>query len=174
MQSGATGAGLILGTAAYMSPEQARGKLVDRRTDIWSFGCVLFECLAGRPVFAGETVSDLIARILEREPDWTALPAGTQPRVRDVLRRCLRKDADERPRDIRDVRLELSEGASGGAKDRVEGEKSIAVLPFNNLSGTDDEYFADGITDEILNALAHLKGLRVAARTCDRWPRSST
>src|SRR5882762_7259178 len=74
----ATAAGVILGTAAYMSPEQARGKPVDRRSDVWSFGCVLFECFTGRPAFSGETASDLIARILEREPDWAALPAGAR------------------------------------------------------------------------------------------------
>ena len=77
-----TGAGVILGTAAYMSPEQARGRTVDKRTDIWSFGCVLYECLAGRQAFEGETVSDLIARILEREPDWEALPSRTPSRNR--------------------------------------------------------------------------------------------
>ncbi len=168
---GVSVAGVILGTAAYMSPEQARGKPVDRRSDVWSFGCVLFECLTGRAAFAGETVSDLIARVLEREPDWASLPVGVPPRVRDVLRRCLRKDAAERPRDIRDVRLELAEaaaagiaGIAGGAKAAAR-EQSIAVLPFENLSGPDDEYFSDGITDEIMNALAQLEGLRVAART---------
>jgi serine/threonine-protein kinase len=160
----ATAEGLILGTAAYMSPEQARGKPVDRRSDVWSFGCVLFECYAGRPAFAGETVSDLIARILERDPDWTALPAGTPPRIREILRRCLRKDANERPRDIRDVRLELSDIATGGGKAAAAREKSIAVLPFENQSGADDEFFADGVTDEILNALSQVDGLRVAAR----------
>src|SRR5882672_11041212 len=160
----ATAAGVILGTAAYMSPEQARGKPVDRRSDVWSFGCVLFECLTGRPAFVGETASDLIARILEREPDWAALPAGAPPRIREILRRCLRKNADERPRDIRDVRLELSDVASSGGKAAAAREKSIAVLPFENLSGADDEYFADGVTDEILNALAQVEGLRVAAR----------
>ncbi|MGH7681897.1 MAG: serine/threonine-protein kinase, partial [Steroidobacteraceae bacterium] len=72
---GATGAGMILGTAPYMSPEQARGKDVDRRTDVWAFGCLLYECLSGRQAFHGDTVSDVIARILEREPDWTPLPA---------------------------------------------------------------------------------------------------
>ena len=163
--SAPTDAGVILGTAAYMSPEQARGRAVDRRSDVWSFGCVLFECLAGRAAFAGETVTDLLARILERDPDWGALPAGTPARVREILRRCLRKDADERPRDIRDVRLELAEIAAGGAKGAKAREQSIAVLPFENLSGPEDEYFADGITDEILNALTHLAGLRVAART---------
>ena len=107
----ATRAGVILGTAAYMSPEQARGKNVDRRTDVWSFGCVLYECLTGKPLFQGETVSDLIARILEREPDWAALPANTPPRVRELLRKCLRKDPKERLRDIGDARLELSQAA---------------------------------------------------------------
>ncbi len=103
----ATGAGVILGTAAYMSPEQARGKTVDKRTDIWSFGCVLYECLTGRLAFGGETVSDTIARILEREPDWSVLPAQTPGTVRELLRRCLEKDAKKRQRDIGDVRLEL-------------------------------------------------------------------
>ena len=106
---------MILGTAAYMSPEQARGRGVDRRTDIWSFGCVVFECLSGRPLFAGETVSDLIAKILQNEPDWSALPAGLPPRLVDLLRRCLRKNARERLRDIGDGRLELEEIARGGA-----------------------------------------------------------
>ncbi len=109
MTSPATRAGVILGTAAYMSPEQARGRGVDRRTDIWSFGAVLYECLTGKPLYEGETVSDLIARILEREPDWNALPANTPPRVRELLKRCLRKDPKERLRDIGDARLELSD-----------------------------------------------------------------
>jgi Tol biopolymer transport system component/predicted Ser/Thr protein kinase len=102
-----TGAGVILGTAAYMSPEQARGKPVDKRTDIWSFGCVLYECLTGRLAFGGETVSDTIAKILEREPDWSLLPAQTPATLRELLRRCLEKDARKRQRDIGDVRLEL-------------------------------------------------------------------
>ena len=165
VHAGSTVAGTILGTAAYMSPEQARGKPVDRRSDVWSFGCLLFECLAGHPAFAGETVSDLIARILEREPDWSALPAGAPPRVREILRRCLRKEAEARPRDIRDVRLELEEMTAGGTKADAAREKSIAVLPFENQNGPDDEYFADGVTDEILNALGQVEGLRVAART---------
>ena len=110
-----TGAGVILGTAAYMSPEQARGKAVDRRTDIWSFGCVLFECLTGRQLFEGETVSDLIAKILEREPDWTRLPPHTPLEVRDLLRRCLEKDAKRRMRDIGDARIELEEAIAARA-----------------------------------------------------------
>jgi serine/threonine-protein kinase len=100
---------VILGTAAYMSPEQARGRPADRRTDIWSFGCVLYECLSGKQAFAGETVSDSIARILEREPDWGALPAAVPLAVRDLLRRCLTKDERRRLRDIGDARIVLDE-----------------------------------------------------------------
>ncbi len=115
MTYAATQAGMILGTAAYMSPEQARGKAVDRRTDIWSFGCVLYEMLAGHRVFDGETVSDMVARILEREPDWSALPSGTPPRLVALLKRCMVKDAKQRVRDIGDVRLELEAIAAGDA-----------------------------------------------------------
>ncbi|HET9325508.1 MAG TPA: protein kinase [Candidatus Eisenbacteria bacterium] len=160
-----TVAGVILGTAAYMSPEQARGLSVDRRSDVWSFGCVLYECLAGRPAFTGATASDLIAKILEREPDWSALPAGTPAAMREILRRSLRKETEARPRDIRDVRLELEAIASGSTQGTARREKSIAVLPFENQGGSDDDYFSDGVTDEILNALAQVEGLRVAART---------
>jgi Tol biopolymer transport system component len=105
----ATGAGAILGTAAYMSPEQARGKAVDKRTDIWAFGCVLYEMLAGRPAFGGETASDTISLILQREPDWSALPAATPAMVRRLVGRCLEKDPKRRLRDIGDVRLEIDE-----------------------------------------------------------------
>ena len=76
-----------------MSPEQARGQAVDKRTDIWAFGCVLYEMLTGQRAFRGETVSDTIAAVLEREPDWQALPAGTPAKIRDLLRRCLQKEA---------------------------------------------------------------------------------
>ncbi len=105
----ATGAGVILGTAAYMSPEQARGKAVDKRADIWAFGCLLYECLTGQQAFAGETVSDMIARILQGEPDWNALPGATPERVRGLLRRCLEKDARRRLRDIGDARMEIED-----------------------------------------------------------------
>jgi serine/threonine protein kinase len=104
-----TGVGVILGTAAYMSPEQARGKTVDRRTDVWAFGCVLFEMITGRVVFPGATVSDTIAAVLERSPDWTALPPATPSAVRHVLARCLEKDPKHRWRDIGDVRIELDD-----------------------------------------------------------------
>jgi serine/threonine-protein kinase len=105
-----TQAGVILGTAAYMSPEQARGKPVDKRADIWAFGVVLFELLAGRMLFGGgETVTDTIASVVTREPDWNALPQDTPPRVRRLLERCLRKDPKLRLRDIGDARLTLDE-----------------------------------------------------------------
>ena len=101
--------GVIAGTATYMSPEQARGRPVDKRTDIWAFGCVLYEMLTGRPAFAGETVSDTIAAILERDPDWDALPALTPVSIRRLLQRCLEKDPKRRVRDIGDARLEIEE-----------------------------------------------------------------
>ena len=85
----ATQAGVVMGTAAYMSPEQARGQAVDRRADIWSFGCVLYEILAGKRVFEGDRVSDTLAAVLRAEPDWDAVPADTPPRLRDLIRRCL-------------------------------------------------------------------------------------
>ena len=115
MMTGGTSAGVILGTVAYMSPEQARGKAVDKRTDIWAFGCVLYQMLTGRLAFRGETVSDTIVAILEREADWTALPAGTPPAVRRLLQRCLEKDPRRRLRDIGDVRHWLDDVASGEA-----------------------------------------------------------
>ncbi len=109
MTYAATAGGVILGTAAYMSPEQARGKPVDRRTDIWAFGCVLYECLTGKQTFEGETVSDLIASILKGEIDWSALPAETPLRVREMLRRCLERDPRQRLRDIGEARLILEQ-----------------------------------------------------------------
>ena len=99
--------GVVLGTAAYMSPEQARGRPLDKRTDIWSFGAVLYECLTRRRPFLGETTSDLVAKILEREPDWNALPPETSATIRQLLRRCLAKDRNKRLRDIGDARIEL-------------------------------------------------------------------
>ena len=105
-----TGAGVILGTAAYMSPEQARGKTVDRRSDMWSFGCVLYEMLAGRQAFANEeTVSDTLASILKGDVDWKALPAETPSRIRLLLQRCLRKDVRQRLGDAAAARLDIEE-----------------------------------------------------------------
>ncbi len=104
--------GMILGTAGYMSPEQARGRSVDKRTDIWAFGCVLFECLSGARLFAGETATDSIGAILHKEPEWALLPLGTPPTVQLLLRRCLAKDRNKRLRDIGDARIELENALS--------------------------------------------------------------
>ena len=112
--SGATRVGVILGTAAYMSPEQARGQAVDKRADIWAFGCVLFELLAARRPFDGESISDVIVGVLEREPPWSALPPGTPASLRRLIGRCLEKDVKARLRDIADARADL--GADGPAQ----------------------------------------------------------
>jgi serine/threonine protein kinase len=122
-----TGAGIILGTAAYMSPEQARGSPVDKRTDVWAFGCVLFELLAGRPVFGDAgTVSDVIAAVLKSEPDWHALPANTPMHLRSLLKRCLEKDARHRLRDIGDAGLLLADTSSVS---ETSGPQPRTVLP---------------------------------------------
>ncbi|MDP2320809.1 MAG: protein kinase [Acidobacteriota bacterium] len=105
----ATEAGLILGTAAYMSPEQAAGRVVDKRSDLWAFGVVLLEMLTGRQAFAGETVSHVLAAVLKDEPDWTALPADTPAPIRKLLRRCLVKDRKRRMADAADARLEIED-----------------------------------------------------------------
>ena len=115
-----TAEGRVLGTPAYMSPEQARGQAVDKRTDIWAFGCVLFEMLSVRPAFQGDTISDTLVSILEREPDWAALPTNTPASIRTLLRRCLTKDPQKRLHDVADARIELDEidpalGSSSGA-----------------------------------------------------------
>ncbi len=110
-----TQAGVIIGTAAYMSPEQARGRGVDKRADIWAFGAVLYEMLSGRRAFEGETVSDILAAVLRADIDWAALPAQTPPSVRRVLRRCLDRDPKTRFHDIADARLELDEAPEPGA-----------------------------------------------------------
>jgi serine/threonine protein kinase/Tol biopolymer transport system component len=105
----ATMQGVILGTAAYMSPEQARGKAVDKRTDIWAFGCVLYELLTGNVAFHGEDVTDILAAVVRAEPDWTALPANISPFIRVLLQRCLRKDRRQRISDAADVRIEIAD-----------------------------------------------------------------
>jgi Tol biopolymer transport system component len=111
-----TGAGMILGTATYMSPEQAKGRPADTRSDIWAYGCVLFELLSGRRAFEGEDVSDTLANILKREPDWSALPRDLPPAMRTLLRRCLEKDRQRRLPHIGVARLEISEQLSGAAE----------------------------------------------------------
>ncbi|MFI5165498.1 MAG: protein kinase [Thermoanaerobaculales bacterium] len=125
-----TRAGVILGTAAYMSPEQARGKSVDKRADIWAFGCLVYEMLTGRTAFEGETVSDVLAAVLKTDPDWSLLPSDLPLAIRRVLARCLERNPKLRIRDIGDARFELGEGAhadAAGATTPAGG--SIPVVP---------------------------------------------
>ena len=110
-----TGVGVILGTAAYMSPEQAKGKPADKRSDIWAFGCVLYEMLTGTRAFEGEDVSDTMANVLTREPAWDRLPGATPPAVRLLLRRCLRKEKRQRLQDAAGVRIEIEDALSAPA-----------------------------------------------------------
>ena len=126
----ATQMGVILGTAAYMSPEQARGKVVDRRADIWAFGCVLFEMVTGRRVFEGDEVTDVLARLIEREPDWSALPANTAPEMRRLLARCLTKDPKARLRDIGEARVLIDETLAGASPTPASsGVRAAAPAP---------------------------------------------
>jgi len=126
--SGGTQHGVVLGTAAYMSPEQARGKAVDRRTDIWSFGCVLYETLSGRRAFDGETTSDIMVSVLTRDPDWSALPSAMPERIRDLLRHSLQKDPERRLHDIADARLEIDD-AVGELGSREVAPSEAAAPP---------------------------------------------
>ncbi len=141
-----TEAGMILGTAAYMSPEQAKGKDVDRRADIWAFGCVLFEMLSGQQSFTGETTTDILAAVVRGEPDWTELPEATPDRVRDLLERCLRKDPKQRFQAMGDVRIAIEESMNGAVAaaeskpsifQRFGISESIAWLLFISLSVLD-------------------------------------
>ena len=115
--------GAIVGTASYMSPEQARGHAVDKRSDIWAFGCVLYEMLTGQLLFPGDTVSETITKILEHEPDWSALPVATPPPIRRLLTRCLAKDPRQRLRDMGDARIEID------AHDEVHGSIAAPLPP---------------------------------------------
>ncbi len=125
----ATEPGIILGTAAYMSPEQARGGALDRRADIWAFGVVLYEMLTGRRLFDGATVSDTLAAVLRQDIDWKALPAQTTPSTRRLLRRCLERDPKQRLRDIGDARLEIDDLLSGRAEPTTTVAPISAAVP---------------------------------------------
>jgi serine/threonine-protein kinase len=193
-------AGNIFGTVSYMSPEQARGRDIDKRTDIWAFGCVVFEMLTGRKAFTGESVPDTLASIFESEPDWGALPARVPGRVRELLRRCIQKDPNRRLRDAGDARIELDDSIAsetreltGTVRRRVlgrrraawtaaavvvlaaalalwlrgragapAGPRSLAVLPFRNLTGdASGELMGAGLAETVSVRLANVPGLNV-------------
>ncbi len=157
----------VIGTVNYMSPEQARGAPVDARTDIWAFGCVLYEMLTGERAFAGPSAADTMTATLEREPNLEEVPRATPSAVRNLIRRCLDKDANRRLHDICDARTELEDALVAMGNTGVKEQRpSIAVLPFANMSADpENEYFSDGLAEEIINALVQIPGLKVIART---------
>jgi Tol biopolymer transport system component len=128
ISAAATRAGVLLGTAAYMSPEQAKGKAVDRRADIWAFGCVLYELLTGRPAFDGETITDTLAAVVRGEPDWERLPQKMPRRIREMLHRCLTKDPKQRLQAIGEARIVL-EGAIAGSPEEIVSPAGSATEP---------------------------------------------
>jgi serine/threonine protein kinase len=127
LSAAATRAGFILGTAAYMAPEQARGKSVDRRADIWSFGVVFYEMLTGQRLFAGETASDSLAAVITRQPDWNALPKNTPPQIRQLLQRCLEKDPRRRLQAIGEARYAIEETITNPAAQEAPSSAATAV-----------------------------------------------
>ncbi|HZI63384.1 MAG TPA: protein kinase, partial [Thermoanaerobaculia bacterium] len=172
--SGHTMPGLILGTAGYMSPEQVRGQQVDRRSDVFSFGAVLYEMLAGRRAFSGGSAVEAMSAVLTQEPPpLSSLGLSVPPTAEALVRRCLRKDPAARFQSGRELEaalaaleLDLARGA-GAAEPPAPGRArhTVAVLPFVNLSGDpEEEYFAEGMTEELTNALGRLEELRVLAR----------
>jgi TolB-like protein len=196
-----TEAGVILGTAAYMSPEQARGQHVDARSDVWAFGVVLWELLTGRRLFRGQSTPDTLAAVLREPVDFKHLPLSTPREVQVLLAQCLERDPDKRLAEIGEARRTLERAAAGGgARGRIPGltfaaaavalilltaggvfvvrrwraasvapavvAPSIAVLPFMNLGADkDQEYFSDGLSEELMGLLAKVKELHVAGRT---------
>jgi serine/threonine-protein kinase len=153
-----TQVGMLLGTAAYMAPEQANGGATDARSDMFSFGVVLYEVLSGRRAFGGDSMLETLNAVVHREPASIDSPAS------DVVRRCLEKQPSKRFRTMADVKTALQKVRS--TRNEAQSLPSIAVLPFANMSrDLDDEYFSDGLAEEIINALAQMPGLKVIART---------
>ncbi len=159
--------GLVMGTAAYMSPEQSQGQSLDTRADVWAFGCVMYEMLTGRSAFARATVLDTLAALRTEEPDWAALPAATPAGIRRLMERCLAKDARDRLSDIRDIVIEIDSLRRDGSHEedprwRRDQTRALVILPFTR-SGEDHttDYLAAGITESIVSRLASLPQLRV-------------
>ena len=154
--------GTLLGTAAYMSPEQAHGKPLDERSDIFSFGAVLYEMLSGQRAFSGGSTLDVLNAVVRDEPR----PIQAPPWLMAIVKQCLSKPSSERFQGMAEVKLALKKAVFAPVSDAAGSPPSIAVLPFANLSADkDNEYFSDGLAEEILNALTQLPGLRVIART---------
>ena len=153
-----TADGTVLGTVAYMSPEQALGRSVDARSDIFSFGALLYELVAGRRAFEGNTAAEVFSALLRQDPP----SSGGEAALERVIRRCLQKDPAQRFQSASELRAALELLAAAQA----ERPPSIAVLPFENMSGDkENEYFSDGLAEEIINALTRIPGLKVIART---------
>jgi eukaryotic-like serine/threonine-protein kinase len=148
-----TQTGIILGTASYMSPEQAKGKRVDKRTDIWAFGCVLLEMLTGKPVFLGEATTDTLAAVIRDEPDWSQLPETTPKRIERLLKRCLRKDPTLRLRDMGDARIEIME-VLGESLDDVAMTDTTVVSAHKNRRRTFQAALAGLVAGVIVSGLA--------------------
>ena len=150
--------GTVMGTAAYMAPEQAQGKKLDARSDVFSFGAVLYEMLSGDQAFAGNSMVDVLSAVVRDEPR----PLKSSPEMVRLVMRCLRKQPAERFQTMAEIKAALE----AISEKRAESQPSIAVLPFANMSrDADDEYFSDGLAEEIINLLAHIPGLNVTART---------
>src|SRR5262249_37696034 len=160
-EKGLTDGGMILGTASYMSPEQVEGKPVDARSDIFSFGLVLYEMLTGQRAFHGDSAIAIMAAILPKDP--APLDGDARPALRKIVTRCLSKSAADRFQSATQLRNALQAAAIAWPEEK---QPSIAALPFANMSGDkENEYFSDGLTEDIINALAQIPGLRVIART---------
>jgi len=160
-------AGTVMGTAAYMAPEQAEGRSLDARSDIFSFGAVVYELITGRRAFPGESMASVLSSVLRDNP--SPLGSVAPPGLESILMRCLRKNPADRYQEMREVRAALEVLRSPTQAVPLQtprAEASIAVLPFANLSADkENEYFSDGLAEEIINALTHVRGLKVTART---------
>ncbi len=166
---GQTAPGVPVGTARYMSPEQARGRAVDARSDLFSFGVLLYESLAARPPFEGATYGDLLIEIVERQPAPLSSRCASIPaELERLIAKCLEKDPAKRYASAQELAAELAhlKGGSTGSVPAAKSAPSIAVLPFVNMSADpENEYFCDGVAEDLINALAKIGQLHVAART---------
>ncbi len=154
--------GVVLGTPAYMSPEQAQGQSLDARSDVFSFGAVLYEMLSGARAFSGSSTADVLSAVLRDDPP----PIQAQPALERIVRRCLAKQPGQRFQTMDELRAALEHALTESASKPTDYQPSIAILPFANISADkENEFFGDGLTEEIINVLAQVPGMKVAART---------